>query len=67
MLRAFICYVNKAKEEAEGVERYGCRTLCILLSKAYFHLEVGIERIASNIYIYIWYHGHPGGSLETIC
>jgi hypothetical protein len=45
-----------------------CRTLCVLLSKAYFHLEAGIERIASKkIYIFFfWYHGHPGGSLETI-
>jgi hypothetical protein len=38
-LRAFICYVNKAKEEAEGVERYA---YSVLLSKAYFHLEAGI-------------------------
>jgi hypothetical protein len=53
-----------------------CGTLCVLLSKAYFHLKARIERIASKIYIYIyifyfilfffWYHGHPGGSLETI-
>jgi hypothetical protein len=43
-----------------------CKMLCVLLSKAYFHLEVGIERIAIYIYNIFWYHGHPSGSLETI-
>jgi hypothetical protein len=31
-----------------------CRMLCLLLSKAYFHLEVRIEHTHTHTHIYIW-------------